>query len=268
VKIDPKAIGVGQYQHDLPPADLARALDAVVEDCVNAVGVDLATASPALLARVAGLTPSLAAAIVAWRDAHGAPRARRQLLDVPRLGPKAFEQCAGFLRIRDGDDPLDASAVHPEARPVVDRIVRATGRSVAELIGDRATLSRLRPEDFTCERFGVPTVTDVLAELEKPGRDPRPDFRAPRRLDAVRTLADLAPGMVLEGTVSNVTAFGAFVDLGVHQDGLVHISRLADRFVKDPHTVVRAGQVVSVTVLEVDVARKRISLSMIPGDQP
>ncbi|MCB9760367.1 MAG: RNA-binding transcriptional accessory protein [Alphaproteobacteria bacterium] len=268
VKIDPKSIGVGQYQHDVTPSDLARALDAVVEDCVNAVGVDLNTASPALLQRVAGLSPSLARAVVAWRDANGAFRSRKQLLDVPRLGPRTFEECAGFLRIRGGDDPLDASAVHPEAYPVVQRIQAHTGKALGELMGDASLLRRLRPQAFTDETFGVLTVRDILTELEKPGRDPRPAFVAARFKEGVETLTDLKPDMVLEGTVTNVTHFGAFVDIGVHQDGLVHVSQLADRFVKDPREVVRAGQVVTVRVLEVDLERKRVSLSMRSGKAP
>lgn len=262
VKIEPKAIGVGQYQHDVNQVKLGRSLDARVEDCVNAVGVDLNTASAPLLARVAGLGPGLAEAIVRYRDQHGPFRNRRQLLDVPRLGPKAFEQCAGFLRIRDGDEPLDASAVHPEAYPVVARISAACGRPVGQLIGDRAFLRTIRPQDYADERFGLPTVRDILAELEKPGRDPRPAFRTVRYAEGVNTLADLKPGMVLEGVVSNVANFGAFVDIGVHQDGLVHVSALADRYVKDPREVVKAGDIVKVRVVEVDAARKRIALSM------
>jgi uncharacterized protein len=268
VKIDPKAIGVGQYQHDVPQGALSRSLDGVVEDCVNAVGVDLNTASPALLARVSGLSTTLARHVVAWRDEHGAFRSRRQLLDVPRLGAKTFEQCAGFLRIRDGAEPLDATGVHPEAYPVVQRIQKQLGRPVAELMGNHAALRALRPEAFTDERFGLPTVRDILAELEKPGRDPRPRFETATLLEGVERLEDLVPGMITEGTVTNVTAFGAFVDIGVHQDGLVHISRLSDRFVRDPHEVVHAGQVVRVKVLEVDLPRKRVSLSMRMDDEP
>ncbi|BAN69843.1 Tex family protein [endosymbiont of unidentified scaly snail isolate Monju] len=268
VKIDPKAIGVGQYQHDVSQVQLARALDNVVEDCVNAVGVDVNTASAALLRRVAGLNETVAANIVAHRDAHGAFRNRRQLLEVSRLGEKTFEQAAGFLRIRDGDDPLDASAVHPEAYPVVQRIMAQTGLAIGALIGNRQVLSGLDPAAFTDERFGEPTVRDILAELEKPGRDPRPEFRTARFAEGVERLEDLKPGMVLEGVVSNVTNFGAFVDIGVHQDGLVHISAMSDRFVKDPRQVVRAGEVVKVKVMSVDVERRRIGLSMRLSDEP
>ncbi|WP_062016082.1 Tex family protein [Aureimonas sp. AU4] len=262
IKVDPKAIGVGQYQHDVDQGRLSRALDAVVEDAVNAVGVDLNTASAALLSRVAGLGPSLAEAIVAHRDSKGPFPSRRKLLDVPRLGPKAFEQCAGFLRIANGTEPLDASAVHPEAYPVARRIVAALGKDVATVMRDPAALRTLEPERFTGEGFGVPTVRDIIAELEKPGRDPRPAFRTAAFADGVNEITDLRPGMSLEGTVTNVAAFGAFVDIGVHQDGLVHVSQLADRFVRDPAEVVRAGQVVRVRVVEVDVKRKRISLTM------
>jgi protein Tex len=272
VKIDPKAIGVGQYQHDVNQSQLQKSLDAVVEDCVNHVGVDLNTASEALLCRVAGLTPSLAKNIVAHRDEHGAFLTRKELLKVSRLGPKAFEQCAGFLRIQDGENPLDQSAVHPEAYPVVERILQRTGRDAKALLGDRTLLRSLRPEDFTDETFGVPTVTDILAELEKPGRDPRPEFKTAAFQDGVEKLEDLKEGMVLEGVVSNVTAFGAFVDIGVHQDGLVHISQLSDTFVEDPRQVVKAGQVVQVKVLAVDLPRQRIALTMkthapSPGDR-
>jgi protein Tex len=262
VKIDPKSIGVGQYQHDVAETKLSRSLDAVVEDCVNAVGVDLNTASQPLLARVSGISGGLAAAIVARRDAAGAFRTRADLKDVPRLGPKAFEQCAGFLRIRGGDDPLDASGVHPEAYPVVRRILAATGGSAGELIGATSTLRALKPADFTDAQFGVPTVTDILRELEKPGRDPRPAFTTATFAEGVETLADLAPGLVLEGVVTNVAAFGAFVDIGVHQDGLVHVSQLARGFVADPRSVVKSGDVVRVKVLSVDVPRKRISLTL------
>lgn len=262
VKIDPKSIGVGQYQHDVDQGGLARSLDAVVEDCVNAVGVDLNTASVPLLARVSGLGTTLAERIVAQRDTRGAFRTRAELLSIPRLGDKTFQQCAGFLRIPDGDEPLDGSAVHPEAYPVARRIAGQTGRAIRALIGDVTTLRRLDPTAFTDARFGEPTVRDILAELEKPGRDPRPAFRAARFEEGVETLADLTPGMILEGSVTNVTNFGAFVDIGVHQDGLVHISRLADRFVKDPHEVVQSGQLVRVRVLEVDPDRRRIALSM------
>ena len=266
VKIDPRSIGVGQYQHDVSQPDLATALDAVVEDCVNAVGVELNTASPALLERVAGLSPSVARAIVGWRDQNGAFKSRKQLLEVPRLGPKTFEQCAGFLRIRGGADPLDASAVHPESYPLVERILRSLNKPLIAVLGDAATLRGLNPARFTDERFGVPTVTDILVELEKPGRDPRPEFHVARFKEGVETLGDLAPGMVLEGVVTNVAAFGAFVDIGVHQDGLVHISQLSDRFVQDPHTVVKPGQVETVRVVEVDLPRKRIALTMKSGE--
>ena len=262
VKIEPKSIGVGQYQHDVDQHRLSHSLAAVVEDAVNAVGVDLNTASAPLLAHVSGLGPGLAEAIVAHRDAHGAFRSRKALLDVGRLGPRAFEQCAGFLRIRDGDEPLDASAVHPEAYGVARRIVQACGRDLRSLMGDTAALRGLRAEDFVDDTFGLPTVRDIIAELEKPGRDPRPSFKTASFADGVEAITDLKPGMMLEGTVTNVAAFGAFVDIGVHQDGLVHVSQLADRFVKDPHEVVKAGDVVKVRVTEVDVPRKRIGLSM------
>lgn len=262
VKIDPKAIGVGQYQHDVNQSELARKLDAVVEDCVNAVGVDVNTASAALLVRVAGLSSLQAKSIVSWREKNGAFVERRALLDVPRLGPKTFEQAAGFLRIPDAADPLDASGVHPEAYPVVQRIVKKTGLSVKSLIGNHDVLSRLKASDYTDEQFGVPTVTDILKELEKPGRDPRPEFKTAKFQEGVHEIKDLVPGMTLEGVVSNVAAFGAFVDIGVHQDGLVHVSELSDRFVRDPREVVKVGDIVRVRVLDVDVARKRISLSM------
>ena len=262
VKIDPKAIGVGQYQHDVNQSELARKLDAVVEDCVNAVGVDVNTASAALLVRVAGLSSLQAKSIVSWREKNGAFAERRALLDVPRLGPKTFEQSAGFLRIPDAADPLDASGVHPEAYPVVQRIVEKTGLSVKSLIGNHDVLSRLKASDYTDEQFGVPTVTDILKELEKPGRDPRPEFKTAKFQEGVHEIKDLLPGMTLEGVVSNVAAFGAFVDIGVHQDGLVHVSELSDRFVRDPREVVKVGDIVRVRVLDVDVARKRISLSM------
>lgn len=262
VKIDPKAIGVGQYQHDVNQTELARKLDAVVEDCVNAVGVDLNTASAALLGRVSGLTGTQAKAIVAYRDANGAFADRKALLKVPRLGAKTFEQAAGFLRIPDGANPLDASAVHPESYPVVERILKKTGLDIKKLIGNEEVLHNLHAVEFTDEKFGLPTVTDILSELEKPGRDPRPQFKTAKFADNVHTLADLTPGMELEGAVTNVAAFGAFVDIGVHQDGLVHVSELADRFVKDPRDVVKVGDIVKVRVLDVDVARKRISLSM------
>jgi uncharacterized protein len=262
VKIEPKAIGVGQYQHDLNQSRLARKLDAVVEDCVNAVGVEVNTASIPLLARVAGLSETLARNIVAHRDQHGPFRNRQQLLDVARLGPKAFEQSAGFLRIMNGDNPLDASAVHPEAYPVVERILAQSGRDIRALMGNGGFLKTLAANDFTDERFGEPTVRDIIRELDKPGRDPRPEFKTASFKDGVEKLSDLQPGMILEGVVTNVANFGAFVDIGVHQDGLVHISMLADKFVKDPRDVVKAGDVVKVKVLEVDQPRKRISLTM------
>ena len=262
VKIDPRSIGVGQYQHDLNQGGLARSLDAVVEDCVNAVGVDLNTASVPLLARVSGLSATVAGSIVRWRDAHGAFRNRRQLLEVTGLGPKTFEQAAGFLRIPAGDDPLDMTGVHPETYPVVQRILAATGQPIQAVMGRTEVLRRLQPETFADERFGAITVRDILVELEKPGRDPRPDFQVARFNDGVEDLSDLKPGMLLEGTVSNVAQFGAFVDLGVHQDGLVHVSQLSNRFVRDAREVVRAGQVVKVRVVEVDHARKRIALTM------
>ncbi|MEU4804772.1 Tex family protein [Actinosynnema sp. NPDC023587] len=265
VKIDPKSIGVGQYQHDLSEAKLSRSLDAVVEDCVNAVGVDLNTASAPLLTRVSGITAGLAENIVHHRDSHGPFRSRRALKDVARLGPKAFEQCAGFLRIPNGDDPLDASSVHPEAYPVVRRIQQ---HAATELIGNTAVLKSLRPADFVDEKFGLPTVTDILRELEKPGRDPRPAFKTATFADGVEKLGDLRPGMVLEGVVTNVAAFGAFVDIGVHQDGLVHISALSDTYVKDPRDVVKSGDVVRVKVLEVDIPRKRIGLTLRLQDEP
>lgn len=267
VKIDPKSIGVGQYQHDVNQVALAKTLNGVVEDAVNAVGVDVNTASAPLLERVAGVTATLAKNIVAYRDEHGEFNNRKELKKVPRLGPKAFEQCAGFLRIH-GTEPLDASAVHPEAYAVVRRISDATGCSVAELIGNSSVLQRLRAEDFVDEVHGVPTVSDIIAELDKPGRDPRPEFSTATFKEGVEKISDLQPGMVLEGTVTNVAAFGAFVDVGVHQDGLVHVSAMANHFVKDPHDVVRSGQVVKVKVLEVDVDRQRIGLSMRLEDEP
>ncbi|WP_433603402.1 Tex family protein [Nocardia sp. CA-135953] len=268
VKIDPKSIGVGQYQHDVSETLLARSLGAVVEDAVNAVGVDVNTASVPLLSRVSGIANSIAESIVAHRDQHGPFHSRTALLDVPRLGPKAFEQCAGFLRIRGGDDPLDTSAVHPEAYPVVRRILESTGRGMAELIGDTTALRSLRPAEFTDEKFGIPTVTDIISELEKPGRDPRPEFKTAEFAAGVEKVADLQPGMVLEGVVTNVAAFGAFVDIGVHQDGLVHVSAMSHNFVKDPREVVKSGDVVKVKVLEVDVARQRIGLSLRLDDEP
>ncbi|AVH94551.1 MULTISPECIES: Tex family protein [Streptomyces] len=268
VKIDPKSIGVGQYQHDLAEVKLSRSLDAVVEDCVNGVGVDVNTASAPLLSRVSGISSGLAENIVAHRDANGPFRSRRALKDVARLGPKAYEQCAGFLRIRGGDDPLDASAVHPEAYPVVRRMAKTTGGEVASLIGDTGTLRSLRADDFVDETFGLPTVTDILRELEKPGRDPRPAFRTATFKEGVEKIGDLASGMVLEGVVTNVAAFGAFVDIGVHQDGLVHVSAMSKTFVKDPRDVVKPGDVVKVKVLDVDVPRKRISLTLRLDDEP
>lgn len=262
VKIEPKAIGVGQYQHDVNQAQLARKLDAVVEDCVNAVGVDLNTASAPLLARVAGMSKTLAQNIVAYRDENGRFANREQLKKVPRLGPKAFEQCAGFMRIVNGNNPLDASSVHPEAYPVVEKILQATHQSLAELMGNTSELHQLNAAQFTDDRFGLPTVTDILKELEKPGRDPRGEFKTATFLEGVEQISDLKPGMILEGTVTNVTNFGAFVDIGVHQDGLVHISSLSDKFVEDPHNVVKTGDIVKVKVLEIDVDRKRIALTM------
>ncbi|MEU0722221.1 Tex family protein [Streptomyces lavendulocolor] len=262
VKIDPKSIGVGQYQHDLSEVKLSRSLDAVVEDCVNGVGVDVNTASAPLLSRVSGIGAGLAENIVAHRDANGPFRSRKALKDVARLGPKAYEQCAGFLRIRGGDDPLDASSVHPEAYPVVRRMVKTTGGEVASLIGNTSVLRSLRADDFVDETFGLPTVTDILRELEKPGRDPRPAFRTATFKEGVEKIGDLEPGMVLEGVVTNVAAFGAFVDVGVHQDGLVHVSAMSRTFVKDPREVVKPGDVVKVKVRDVDIPRKRISLTL------
>ena len=268
VKIDPKSIGVGQYQHDVNQSALAKTLDAVVEDAVNAVGVDVNTASIPLLTRVAGVTSTLAGNIVAYRDENGVFPSRAALKKVPRLGPKAYQQCAGFLRIQGGKDPLDASAVHPEAYPVVRAIATATGLTVAELIGNTRVLHGLNPADFATDEFGVPTVTDIIAELDKPGRDPRPEFTTASFKEGVEKVSDLQPGMILEGTVTNVAAFGAFVDVGVHQDGLVHVSAMSDTFVDDPHTVVRSGQVVKVKVMEVDVDRQRIGLSLRLNDEP
>jgi protein Tex len=262
VKIDAKSIGVGQYQHDVNQAELARALEAVVEDCVNSVGVDLNTASVPLLSRVSGLSAGVAKAVVRWREAHGAFKSRQQLMEVGGLGAKTFEQSAGFLRIRGGDNPLDMTAVHPETYTVVERMLASTGKPVEQLMGRAEMLKTLRPELFADEKFGVITIKDILGELEKPGRDPRPDFKVARFNDGVEDIADLREGMVLEGTVSNVAAFGAFVDLGVHQDGLVHVSQLANRFVKDAREVVKTGDIVKVRVTEVDLARKRIALSM------
>jgi len=268
VKIEPKAIGVGQYQHDVNQIKLARALDARVEDCVNAVGVDVNTASAALLSRVAGLSSGVAENVVKHRDANGPFANRKALLKVPRLGDKAFEQCAGFLRVTAGDNPLDASAVHPEAYPVVERIIAQCGREVRNIIGDSGFLRGLKPEQFTDGKFGVPTVRDILKELEKPGRDPRPEFVAPSFADGVEDVKDLKVGMILEGRVTNVAAFGAFVDIGVHQDGLVHVSALSHGFVKDPRDAVKAGDIVKVKVMEVDLPRQRIGLSMRLDDEP
>ena len=268
VKIDPKSIGVGQYQHDVNQARLARSLDTVVEDCVNGVGVDLNTASVPLLTRVSGLSAGIAANIVSYRDTHGRFSKREQLRQVPRLGDKAFEQAAGFLRIANGTNPLDASGVHPEAYGLVRKILTELDRDMPSLIGDTATLRKLVPAKYADARFGVPTVVDVLKELEKPGRDPRPEFKAAKFQDGVNTLADLKPGMLLEGVVTNVANFGAFVDIGVHQDGLVHISALAEKFVRDPHEVVKAGQVVRVRVLEIDQKRQRVALTMRLTDKP
>ncbi|WP_271409696.1 Tex family protein [Pseudomonas sp. Q1-7] len=268
VKIDPKSIGVGQYQHDVSQVQLARSLDAVVEDCVNAVGVDVNTASAALLARISGLNATLAQNIVAYRDANGAFKTRNELKKVSRLGEKTFEQAAGFLRVMNGDNPLDASAVHPETYPLVQRIAEGTGRDIRSLIGDSGFLKRLDPAKFTDETFGLPTVTDILKELDKPGRDPRPEFKTAEFQEGVESLKDLTPGMVLEGVVTNVTNFGAFVDIGVHQDGLVHISALSEKFVKDPYEVVKAGDIVRVKVMEVDIPRNRVGLSMRMGDTP
>ena len=268
VKVDPKSIGVGQYQHDVNQAALARTLDAVVEDAVNSVGVDLNTASAPLLERVAGVSATIAKNIVAYRDEHGSFTSRKELGKVPRLGPKAFEQSAGFLRVQGAANPLDASAVHPEAYPVVERIAAATGLDTKGLIGNSAVLTKLKPADFADETFGVPTVTDIIAELDKPGRDPRPEFKTATFKEGVNKVSDLTPGMILEGTVTNVAAFGAFVDVGVHQDGLVHVSAMSKQFVSDPHDVVRSGEVVKVKVMEVDVERQRIGLSLRLDDEP
>lgn len=268
VKIEPKAIGVGQYQHDVNQSQLARKLDAVVEDCVNAVGVDLNTASAALLARVAGMNKTLAQNIVAYRDENGRFDNREQLKKVPRLGPKAFEQCAGFMRITGGKNPLDASGVHPEAYPVVEKILHATAQSIQDLIGNTQVMRQLNAQQFTNDRFGLPTVQDIFKELEKPGRDPRGEFKTATFMDGVEEITDLKLGMILEGTVTNVTNFGAFVDIGVHQDGLVHISSLSDKFVEDPHQVVKTGDIVKVKVLEVDVPRRRIALTMRLEEHP
>lgn len=267
VKIEPKAIGVGQYQHDVSQNQLAQNLDTVVEDCVNAVGVDVNTASVPLLTRVSGLTKTLAQNIIAYRDENGAFKERRELLKVARLGPKAYEQCAGFLRIRDGKNPLDASAVHPEAYPVVEKIIAKINKPVAELIGNSSLLKSLKPADYTDEHFGIPTVTDILQELDKPGRDPRPEFKTATFREGVEELKDLKADMILEGVVTNVTNFGAFVDIGVHQDGLVHISALTNRYISDPREVVKAGDIVKVKVVEVDIPRKRIALTMRLDDE-
>ena len=268
VKIEPKSIGVGQYQHDVSQLQLARSLDAVIEDCVNAVGVDLNTASAPLLARISGLNSTLAQNIVAHRDAHGAFKTREALKQVPRLGEKTYVLAAGFLRVMNGDNPLDASAVHPETYPLVQRIAADTGRDIRSLIGDSGFLRKLDPKQFTDETFGLPTVTDILKELDKPGRDPRPEFKTAEFQDGVESLKDLKPGMILEGVVTNVTNFGAFVDIGVHQDGLVHISALSEKFVKDPYEVVKAGDIVKVKVMEVDIPRNRVGLSMRMSDTP
>ncbi|MET0378198.1 MAG: Tex family protein, partial [Spongiibacteraceae bacterium] len=271
VKIEPKSIGVGQYQHDVSQTALARSLDAVIEDCVNAVGVDVNTASPALLTRVSGLNTTLATNIVEFRNQHGAFSNRDALKKVPRLGDKTFEQAAGFLRVMDSDNPLDRSAVHPESYVIVEKIAEKNGRSVKGLIGDSAFLRSVKALEFVDEKFGLPTVTDIIKELDKPGRDPRPEFKTATFMDGVEEIKDLQPGMILEGTVTNVTAFGAFVDIGVHQDGLVHISALSNTFIKDPREVVKAGDIVRAKVMEVDVPRKRIALSLrlddVPGKQ-
>jgi uncharacterized protein len=268
VKIDPKAIGVGQYQHDLGETKLARSLDAVVEDCVNAVGVDANTASAPLLARVSGIGAGLAQTIVQHRDDNGPFKTRKGLKQVPRLGPKAFEQCAGFLRITGGDDPLDASGVHPEAYPVVRKILAATKSDIKALIGNADILRQVKPQNFVDDIFGLPTVVDILHELEKPGRDPRPAFKAAVFKEGIETLKDVKPGMILEGAVTNVAAFGAFVDIGIHQDALIHISAMSKSFIKDPREVVKSGDVVKVKVMEVDVARKRVALTLRLDDEP
>ncbi|MGK0371486.1 MAG: hypothetical protein ACJAW1_001729 [Glaciecola sp.] len=262
VKIEPKAIGVGQYQHDVNQSNLALSLDTVIEDCVNAVGVDLNTASPALLAHVSGLNKTLANNIVHFRDTNGAFTERKALKKVERLGPKAYEQAAGFLRVMNGLNPLDKSAVHPEAYDVVTTIISKTGNAVNEILGNKDILRQLDPKDFVTDMFGLPTINDIITELEKPGRDPRPEFKTAKFNEAVSTMKDLEVGMVLEGVVSNVANFGAFVDIGVHQDGLVHISAITNKFIKDPREVVKTGDIVKVKVTEVDVSRKRISLTM------
>jgi uncharacterized protein len=268
VKIEPKSIGVGQYQHDVNQRALARSLDATVEDCVNAVGVDVNTASTPLLSRVSGLNTALAKNIVEYRNTNGPFVNRRTIRKVPRLGDKTFEQAAGFLRINDGDNPLDRSAVHPEAYPVVERILSRIGKGIGEVMGQPGVLKGLSPDEFTDEKFGLPTVRDILTELEKPGRDPRPEFKTATFQDGIESLADLQSGMILEGVVTNVAAFGAFVDIGVHQDGLVHVSALANKYVKDPHEIVKPGQIVKVRVMEVDEKRQRISLTMRLDDAP
>ncbi len=268
VKIDPKSIGVGQYQHDVSQSQLARSLDAVVEDCVNAVGVEVNTASAALLARVSGLNTTIANNIVEFRNQNGAFNSRTGLKKVPRLGDKTFEQAAGFLRVAGGDNPLDASAVHPESYSVVEKIAAKNSRDIKGLIGDSSFLRALKAVDYTDEKFGVPTVTDIIKELDKPGRDPRPEFKTAQFQEGVEEITDLVPGMILEGTVTNVTNFGAFVDIGVHQDGLVHISALSHTFIKDPREAVKAGDIVKAKVMEVDVARKRIALSLRLDDTP
>ena len=268
VKIDPKSIGVGQYQHDVNQRALARSLDATVEDCVNAVGVDVNTASAPLLARVSGLNQVIAKNIVEYRNVNGPFRNRKVIRKVPRLGDKTYEQAAGFLRINGGENPLDRSAVHPEAYPVVERILARIGKGISEVMGQQAVLKGLSPGEFTDDKFGVPTVRDILSELEKPGRDPRPEFKTATFQEGIESISDLQPNMILEGVVTNVAAFGAFVDIGVHQDGLVHVSAMANRFVKDPHEIVKPGQIVKVKVLDVDVKRQRISLTMRLEDAP
>ncbi|MEH6467756.1 MAG: helix-hairpin-helix domain-containing protein, partial [Porticoccus sp.] len=268
VKIDPKSIGVGQYQHDVSQVGLSRKLNAVVEDCVNTIGVEVNTASPALLNRVAGLNQTIAENIVAFRDENGPFKHRKELKKVPRLGEKTFEQAAGFLRIANGDNPLDTSAVHPESYSVVAKMAKAISKPIASLIGNSALLHTINPGDYVDEKFGLPTITDILHELDKPGRDPRPEFKTATFKDGVETLKDLEPGMILEGTITNVTNFGAFVDIGVHQDGLVHISALTNRYVKDPREVVKAGDIVQVKVMEIDIPRKRVGLSMRMDDEP
>jgi protein Tex len=267
VKLDPKSIGVGQYQHDVSQFKLGQSLNTVVEDCVNAVGVDVNMASAALLKQVSGLSSSIANNIVEYRNQHGEFKNRRDLKEVPRFGAKSYEQAAGFLRIVNGDNPLDASAVHPESYSVVKKIGSANKKKITEMMGDHSFLSQLNPADYTDEKFGLPTVTDILAELEKPGRDPRPEFKTAEFKDGVESMKDLKAGMRLEGVITNVTNFGAFVDVGVHQDGLVHISALSNQFVKDPHTVVKTGDVVKVKVMEVDLQRKRIALTMRLDDE-